>query len=686
MAISAISAALSYVIKEINDYINRLDIAKDKLSETTSELESVESEIDSISSKIKDLESSGPLSLTDKEELERLKEENAELEKRQQYLEKQKKAESEKVIQYAKEKMDYNYGRETSREDIDAYKKYMDNPEAYSGTYYEDDALTIKIAQYEKYKELRKQAIENDDWESVEILDKNLQQIEESLIADRTELQGFRDDLSLTGESSEELDNVNNKLKFIDDLLLSPGQNLKNFINTDISEEDKQNLSKLAEEGNLTADVLKEQFSSVDKYLKDNGLTLEDLISLLVKYKNELSTIPVVEPPSFTKQMQGIHGLSEGLDQLDSIMADIIDGETFDYSSILNNEDFKNAFGNYKEEYENFIETITNSPNDISKCQDAFDQLATAYVHGSEALSDLSEETRNAAILDLKQMGIENAEEIVDAYLNIADIKEEIVNQGYDFANITYEECLQLMQLGEVSLKTKEYLFYYQLQKALSNDNPLSTVEDCNQLLILAENAGVTGSVIANLNELMRLHSEISLAAQYQDKDTVAVLTAKAEGLLNSIKEQTAEIKTGYEPVARYGGGVGSLAAKQEKAADATDKLTDALEKEKEALEETKSEMEELHDAVIWFYDKQIDAIDDKIEAINEENEALEKQLENMDRVLDAIEDNYDAEIEKIQEKIDALQDENDEEERALKLEQAKQKLAEAKSRKTQLV
>ena len=65
---AAISAALSYVIKEINDYINRLDIAKDKLSETTSELESVESEIDSISSKIKDLESSGPLSLTDKEQ------------------------------------------------------------------------------------------------------------------------------------------------------------------------------------------------------------------------------------------------------------------------------------------------------------------------------------------------------------------------------------------------------------------------------------------------------------------------------------------------------------------------------------------------------------------------------------------------------------------------------------------
>lgn len=42
LIVAGVTAILSYVIKEINDYINRLEIAKDKLAETTSELESVE--------------------------------------------------------------------------------------------------------------------------------------------------------------------------------------------------------------------------------------------------------------------------------------------------------------------------------------------------------------------------------------------------------------------------------------------------------------------------------------------------------------------------------------------------------------------------------------------------------------------------------------------------------------------
>lgn len=389
------------------------------------------------------------------------------------------------------------------------------------------------------------------------------------------------------------------------------------------------------------------------------------------------------KPPSFVEQMQGIQNLSKGLDQLDSIMADVIDGKSFDYSSILNNEDFNNTFGGYETEYKNFIETITNSPDDLYKCQSAFDDLATAYVHGSDALHNLTEETKNASILELEQMGVKNAEEIVNAYLELGKVKEEVAKHGYNFAEVTYEECVQLLQLADVSLYTKEALFYYQLQKLLANENPLSTSNDIQQLLALATNAGITGDIIDDLNEIIMLHSEISFAAQHQDMATAAALTARAESLIASIKTQTDTMVSGYQPTVRLGDGLKSLAAKQEKSADATDKLTDALEKQKEALEEQKAEMEELHDAIIWFYDKQIEKIDEKIDAINEENEALEKQQENMDDILAAIENNYDAEIEKIQEKIDAIQEENDEEERALALEEAKRKLQEAKSKKT---
>lgn len=320
LAINLAVKGISLLIGEVDKYINRLDIARDALSETEGELNSVDSEIANIGARIKELESMGTLSLTDKEELERLREENRELAIRKKYLEDIKAQESEDVVQYAKEKMDYKYGDTTSREDIDAYKQYMKNPEAYNGTYYESDALTIKLAQYERYQELKQQAVEDEDWESIERLDKELQQLEASLIEDRTELQGFKDDLSLTGESSAELDNVNQKLKFIDDLLLAPSENLKNFLNSDVIANDVLKLKELANNGELTEEKFKQSFSAINSYLEENNLSFEDLISTLEIYRDELGTVGNISPISFDYESftDGISEISSAYDTLSS--------------------------------------------------------------------------------------------------------------------------------------------------------------------------------------------------------------------------------------------------------------------------------------------------------------------------------------------------------------------------------
>ena len=86
--------------------------------------------------------------------------------------------------------------------------------------------------------------------------------------------------------------------------------------------------------------------------------------------------------------LENIQSLSQGLDQLDKIYADILDKEDFDWSSILNNDSFKEQFGAYTEEYENFIDTVASSPNDINACQDAFNKLTAAYIKGSGVLDE----------------------------------------------------------------------------------------------------------------------------------------------------------------------------------------------------------------------------------------------------------------------------------------------------------
>lgn len=86
--------------------------------------------------------------------------------------------------------------------------------------------------------------------------------------------------------------------------------------------------------------------------------------------------------------LENIQSLSQDLDQLDKIYADILDKEDFDWSSILNNDSFKEQFGAYTEEYENFIDTVASSPNDINACQGAFNKLTAAYIKGSGVLDE----------------------------------------------------------------------------------------------------------------------------------------------------------------------------------------------------------------------------------------------------------------------------------------------------------
>ena len=85
---------------------------------------------------------------------------------------------------------------------------------------------------------------------------KELSNLKDKLIENRTELQGFSDDLSASGESSPELDKIHFQLSEIDNLLLSPGENLINFINSDALTQTREELVSLIDAGELTQDQL----------------------------------------------------------------------------------------------------------------------------------------------------------------------------------------------------------------------------------------------------------------------------------------------------------------------------------------------------------------------------------------------------------------------------------------------
>lgn len=452
----------------------------------------------------------------------------------------------------------------------------------------------------------------------------------------------------------------------------------------------------------ISADELKEEFSEEElSYLAldakfDKNATLEDLRALVDSLQQETDDNPVELQFSKTEMIKTINSMADGMSVLDEIYADIIDGGNFDFTN-LDTDKFAKSFEGLEPAYEKFIETVSASPSDINACQNAFDELTQAFLEQKGVLTGLSEENANLAIDMLENMGIANAEEVVMSNMglsfdNYAMAKRECALAGVDLINAEDAEIQALINKKLVTEETAQALFYYQLQKILANENGIETANDCANLIMLAENAGVTGEILEDLIELEQIQRQLE-SGQIISEHMVSKLMARAEELNASIKSQSANFKTTVKPITRYTGAAKSAAAANNKLKDATKDANDALkqqkealEKTKEALEEQKNEYDELYDAIQWFYDKKLDGLDDEIEGLEKVNKLLEDQKDNLDDVLSAMKDVYQSEIDVLQDKMDALDKVNEKSEAELRLEEAKRKLLEAKSRKTKMI
>ena len=86
-AIISLVAIMGDLIKTHDDYVEELKNTNEKIENLRSNIESLNSELETTKNRIEELESKGPLTITEQEELDKLKEQNAELE-RQIQLEK----------------------------------------------------------------------------------------------------------------------------------------------------------------------------------------------------------------------------------------------------------------------------------------------------------------------------------------------------------------------------------------------------------------------------------------------------------------------------------------------------------------------------------------------------------------------------------------------------------------------
>lgn len=262
-----------------------------------------------------------------------------------------------------------------------------------------------------------------------------------------------------------------------------------------------------------------EIFNSIVASAKEYGLITDDnakgiqkVLDLLVEWgilQGEISDAAGdtnTEILSTTEILSQIQSLSKGLDQLDKIYADIYNKGDFDWSSILNNDGFKEAFGELGQVYDDFIETISNSPNDISACQSAFNNLATSYIYNSGVLDNLTEETKASTVAMLEQMGVANATGMVEARL--AAQKEITAKCSKELSELTLAEIAAIIKEGIVSEETAGYLQSMAIEKIAVNGVTINSEADVNNILAIAKAAGMGAIELAKLkNALNEINS-----------------------------------------------------------------------------------------------------------------------------------------------------------------------------------
>lgn len=418
------------------------------------------------------------------------------------------------------------------------------------------------------------------------------------------------------------------------------------------------------------------------------------------------TTLNIGQIANKQEMISGINELSEGFESLNKIMSSMKDKGDFDYA-LLDDKKFKETFSGLGDVYTDFVEKISNSPKDVRACQNAYDSLVTAFVNSSGVLQGLSEETAQLTEDMLTNMGVTNAEEAVTEALaqkqtELAACKEFLAVTGTSLASATVAEIQAFIQSGQAAAETADYYVYLAIKKQIA-EHPLDNAADIAALEQLCTALGVTGELYDKVIALKNIFNAVDGGAPIEAyQSAIDGLNADIENVLNG--KNRIEVDFDY-------GGVDTKASSAGK--EAADKYVEAFEKELKQLDSLKERgkinEKQYLDALRALYEKYfkgrkkyldkfkeyeskylqgmkslyesamsgiIGVIDDHISSLNEEKEAALDSLEaQRDAAIDALEAK--------KEQIDAINDEADAKKKAYDLDKAKYELDRLKNQRT---
>ena len=259
------------------------------------------------------------------------------------------------------------------------------------------------------------------------------------------------------------------------------------------------------------------RIASSDEFWKFLGvpdgtlLSWNELCASIKRFKKESSEINPLEITA-EDTVKNLNDLSKGFEQLDKIYKDVIDGNGFDVSLIADNKDFKKKFSGL-DSYTDFLATIVKYPNDIKKCQDAFNQLTNEYIRQSGVLDILNEDNKELVANYLRAMGVENADAIVSEQLAIIKARLAIEKEKERIetelgANASYEKVIAAMKEASATGVTAAAYAQLAIEKLQCNENGIDNAKDVEALEKLATTANATTASIQKVIEAKSLFAK----------------------------------------------------------------------------------------------------------------------------------------------------------------------------------
>lgn len=187
----------------------------------------------------------------------------------------------------------------------------------------------------------------------------------------------------------------------------------ENAFNSADFADSKEKLLELAKSGEITADVLE----STDEYktlLTQTGLSAEG------------AKLKILDMLTATEKLSAA---SKGMESLSTAFKEWQD-KGFVTAETL--EALPDAFKKDTEKFDLFSQIVGDPTNSEAEIQQAFNDIATEYLKTQGTLGKITEENTESYIANLKDMGIANAEEVIEDYKTSKDEFGTLLSEAYE--------------------------------------------------------------------------------------------------------------------------------------------------------------------------------------------------------------------------------------------------------------